>query len=290
MPTPIAACKLHNRAVLSITGPDSRDFLQGILTNTIFAVGPDRALYAALLTPQGKMLFDFFITAHQDALLFDCESSRKTDLIRRLMMYRLRAKAEITDRSDDFSLWAIPRTERDDSVFGDLAKAGAAKAFEDGVLYCDPRDQGMGWRAILPQKATIFTDQGMEPYESLRLSRGMTDGSRDFVPEKTLALEANLDVFNGVDFSKGCYVGQELTARTKHRGKVRKRLVPIEIDGDAPQSGTAIEQDGKTVGDIRSSHKNAAIALLRMEALEGPALMADGKAVTVRHPSWLDGL
>ncbi|WP_281301959.1 MULTISPECIES: hypothetical protein [unclassified Iodidimonas] len=293
------AHRLPDRALLSIKGPEARDFLQAILTQNIHALSPDKALYAALLTPQGKMQFDFFLSEAEDGSIYlDCEAGQKADLLRRLMLYRLRSKAEITDRSDDFDIWVLSSDILADILsqenlpqwpaVGDTA--GAAASFPQGVIYRDPRHQGIGLRAILGKNAESPApiDPSAQSYEIRRLDLGLLDGSRDYLADKTLALEANLDLLNGVDFTKGCYIGQELTARTKHRGKIRKRLLPAIIKGGAPATGTPIEKNGKAVGEIRSHEGDRAIALIRIEDLDNPDLLADGRPVQIIHPDWLD--
>ena len=260
------AVRLSERGVLAISGPEARDFLQNIITNDINKVKPDQAIYAALLTPQGKYLFDFFIAEQNNRLLIDCEASRKDALLRRLMLYRLRARADIDDISDQMAVWAGPwPTPFPDRT--DLMQAGAALVLEDGVVFADARAHPMGWRAILPTDTTLLNDSGTngrDAYEKRRITLGLPDSSRDMEPDKTLALEGCLDELNGVDFTKGCYVGQELTARTKHRGKVRRRLLPVTIDGGAPAPGTDILKNEKVIGTVRKGQVEHAIALLRI--------------------------
>lgn len=278
------AFRLSSRSVISVSGEDARDFLQGVLTNDIYKLAPDRALYSALLTPQGKFLYDFLIAGKDGALLFDCDGARADGLLRKLMMYRLRAKAAIDPADDSYAVWAL--TTPPEGVT--LDDAGAAAAWLGGVVYRDPRMAAVGCRALLPvDAAPEMATAGEDAYHVHRIACGLPDGARDMEVEKTLALEGDLDVLNGVDFNKGCYVGQELTARTKYRGKLRRRLVPLDIPDGAPDPGTPVELDGKAVGDIRSAAGAHAIAMLRTEALAGGALTAGGRAVTPRLPDWL---
>ncbi len=269
------AIKLTGRGVISVSGPDAAGFLQGLITNDIRNAGPGRALYAALLTPQGKYLHDFFIIGNDGGFLLDCERQRRADLLRRLMMYKLRAKAEITDLSEKMTVWA---------VFG----TGDA----EGIVFDDPRHPGLGRRVIVekgvrPHRAVA----PFKTYETLRLALGIPDGSRDMAVEKTFILEANLDELSGIDFLKGCYVGQEMTARMKHRTTVKKRLLPVTLDGDAPPAGTPVlDESGKTAGDIRSGLNGRAIAYLKLEALVGRRpLSCDGLRLTPEIPDWLQG-
>jgi len=278
------AFRLSSRSVISVSGDEARDFLQGVITNDIGKVAPARAIYSALLTPQGKFLYDFLIAEKDGGLLFDSDGARADGLLRKLMMYRLRAKAAIAPADDSYAVWAL--TDAPEGVT--LESAGAAADWLGGVVYRDPRMVEVGCRAILPVDATPeMTIADEDAYHAHRIACGLPDGAQDMEVEKTLALEGDLDVLNGVDFNKGCYVGQELTARTKYRGKVRRRLVPLDIPEGAPEPGTPVEMDGKTVGDIRSASGRRAIAMLRTEALEGGALTAAGRAATPRLPDWL---
>jgi len=286
---PAKAVRLADRSVISVSGAEARDFLQNILTNDVRKITPERAIYAALLTPQGKYLFDFFIAERDGELLFDCEAARKDELLRKLMMYRLRAKAEIVDRSEEEAVWAIFGETEGKELLAVLDQPGACEGYKSGVLFRDPRLAAMGWRAILPAgEAPGFEEGDRESFEAHRLTQGVPDGPRDMEVDKTLALEADLDLLDGVDFEKGCYVGQELTARMKHRGKVRKRLMPVQLSGGKAEPGAEIVRDGKTVGTIRSVAGDKAIALLRLDALEASDLAAGPASVQIERPVWLD--
>ncbi len=259
---------LHDRAVLTISGEDRKKFIQGLITNDIEKISENTALYAALLTPQGKYLHDFFISEVGDTLYLDCESERLSDLFKRLMMYRLRAEVEITDCSDKYSIFATS-----DNLVGAI------------VSYTDPRQPLMGYRAI----HEVTDEKTNEQYDRLRLKFGLPDGSRDFDIDKTLILEGNMEQLNGVDFDKGCYVGQEVTARMKHRANLKKRLLPVKIDGDLPERGTEItDGTGRKVGDIRSGRDNMAIGYFRLALMEfGTAYDCGNALVTPWRPEWL---
>ena len=280
------ALLLAGRTVVSVGGADARSFLQGLITNDIDKVTPDRAIYAALLTPQGKYLHDFFIAEGADALLLDCAADGVDDLIRRLRMYKLRSDVSIDDRTGDFQVYAVLGGWAD----GPGASPGDAQAVGGGIAFTDPRMAALGARLILPAGAEPdMADGAFEDYERLRLSLGVPDGPRDIEAERTLILEADMDELNGVDFHKGCYVGQELTARMKHRGKVRKKLVPVEVSGPLPDPGTAVTVGGKTIGAIRSGFDGQAMALIRLEDLDGVEWAECGAArVKPRIPDWLE--
>jgi len=273
-----------DRDVLRLTGEDRAAFLQGLVSNDMRKVAPDRAVFAAFLTPQGKYLHDFHVVALGDAWLIDCEAGRGADLFRRLRMYKLRSKVELADVSADWVVAAIPG-EAGNAALGLAGEPGAARALADGIAHVDARTAALGARALLPKataKAALagtgLSETGPEEWDRLRLTLGVPDGSRDLVPEKTVLLEANYDSLNAIAWDKGCYMGQELTARTRYRGLLKKRLAPVLLDGPAPEPGTLILRDGREAGEMRSSRDGIGLALLRLEALEGdvgPLLAGD---------------
>jgi tRNA-modifying protein YgfZ len=286
---------LEERGIVAVSGPDRRNFLQGLVSNDVARLAADRALYAALLTAQGRYLHDFFMAERDDAIWLDAERARLADLSRRLAIYRLRAKVEIAERGE---LAVV-------AIFGagalrglDLpGEAGAARPWRDGVAWVDPRLAALGARAILP-KATFgaardaagLAAAGFAAYDRHRLILGVADGSRDLVPEKSLLLEAGFDELNGVDWQKGCYVGQELTARTKYRGLVKRRLVPVAIAGPVPAPGTAVFASGSEAGEMRSSREGRGLALLRLDAATAGRPLRCGEAVLVPSaPEWMRG-
>ncbi|MFE0756426.1 YgfZ/GcvT domain-containing protein [Inquilinus sp. NPDC058860] len=271
----MAEFTLLDRDVLRLTGEDRAAFLQGLVSNDMRKVAPDRAVFAAFLTPQGKYLHDFHVAALGDAWLIDCEAGRGADLFRRLRMYKLRSKVELADVSADWAVAAIPG-ESGNAALGLSDEPGAARALADGAAHVDARLAALGARALLPKataKATLeglgLAETGPEAWDRLRLTLGVPDGSRDLVPEKTVLLEANYDSLNAIAWDKGCYMGQELTARTRYRGLLKKRLAPVLLDGPAPEPGTVILRDGREAGEMRSSRDGIGLALLRLEALEG---------------------
>lgn len=285
---------LPARALLSVTGPEARPFLQGLISNDIDKATPGWAIHAALLTAQGKYLHDFFIAVRGDgALLIDCEAARRDDLKKRLTIYKLRSKAviEALDGWQVFAAWG----DRALSALGLGADAGSAAPFREGVAFADPRLAALGARVLLPGDgssvlaAAGLTQADAEAYDRWRLSHGVADGSRDLEPEKSILLESNFEELNGVDFDKGCYVGQELTARTKYRGLVKKKLVPVELSGTAPEPGTQIFLDGKDAGTMRSARDGHGLALLRLDALDAAkgALTAGDARLVPRLPGWM---
>ena len=292
MPNMKLIVPLDDRAVIAISGEDAREFLQGLITNDIEKVSPTQAIYAALLTPQGKFLHDFFITEYKERLLIDCESERISDLIKRLTMYRLRAKVDITDESEQWEVGVmLPMSDVGGLGSGETqpgeAEAGTARTRFDGVSYIDPRNAALGERIIrkVDEDDNFSTDETLleknrAAYHARRLVLGIPDSTADLIPEKSMPMEAGFDLLNGIDFEKGCYVGQEVTARMKHRDLVKKRLFPVTFDGEVA-AGTDINCDGVTAGELHSVQGNRGLALLRLDLVEKGGLTANGVSVWV---------
>jgi folate-binding protein YgfZ len=261
------------RGLVAATGPDAVPLLQSLVTNDVEKVTPERSVYAALLTAQGRFLHDFFIVHWPDGVVLDCERARQDDLVKRLTLYRLRAKVQFASLNDSHVVALIWGARSDQS---------------DGVALADPRHVALGHRAVLPRTdaqarlAAMGLSSGTsEDYDTLRLSLGVPDGSRDLEVERALLLENNFEALGGVDFNKGCYVGQEITARTKYRGLAKKKLLRVHGAAPLPPPGTIVLRDGKEAGELRSSLGTDGLALLRLDALEGGALDAAGVALTV---------
>jgi hypothetical protein len=260
---PIAA--LPDRGLVRVSGPDRFTFLQGLVSNDVTGPLP---VWAALLTPQGKWLHDFFVVAGEGSLLLDCEAARADDLVARLKKFRLRAKVDLA-REDGWH------------VFAGWHEA----ACPDGG-WPDPRLPAAGWR--LMAAACMAADADAAAYDLHRLSLGLPDGLRDLEPEKSILLENGFDELRGVSWSKGCFMGQELTARTRYRGLVKKRLMPVELAGPLPARDTPLMQGGTEVGVMRSGRDRSGLALLRLEALGHDAAITAGRTVlTPRVPDWM---
>ena len=287
---------LGARGLVTVGGPDRATFLQGLISNDIQRVAPDRAIWAALLTPQGKYLHDFFVSEIDGVFYLDCERDRLMDLGQRLSRYKLRAKIDL-GIAEGHIVAALPGKAALGRA-GLAAEPGAARALTGGVIYVDPRLAEAGARAVLPKtggeamlQALGFVPGEFRDYERLRLECGLPDGSRDLVVEKAILLESNFDELHGVDWNKGCYMGQELTARTKYRGLVKKRLLPVDIAGDAPPPGTQVLLGEKDAGELRSALDGKGLALLRLEQLErvlqGDGVLKAGDATLTPHkPDW----
>lgn len=262
--------RLEDRAVLALSGPDVRPYLQGLITNDVEKVGPGRAAYAALLTPQGKILFDFIIAEGDGVLLLDCAAPAREALAKRLKLYRLRAKVEIE-----------PRDQL--GVYVDLTGRPA----ERGNGFADPRLEALGPRFISAVAEMPDNVANAQSYHTERLKLGVPEGT-DFGSDKIFALDAGLDELHAVSFTKGCYVGQELTARMKHRGTARKRL--LLASGNAlPPDGT-LSAGGKDIGEMMASYGDTGFALVRLDRLEeaaGATVMLNASPVALTKPAWL---
>jgi folate-binding protein YgfZ len=257
---------LSDRAVLALGGADARPFLNGLVTQDIVALPDASVCYAGLLSPQGKALFDMFVQGNGPELLIDVAAARATDLLKRLTMYKLRAKVRLGLRPDLAVL------------------AGWQNSPYPDAACHDPRLALMGWRWIGPVSA-LSPDASLQDYHSHRISHGVPD-TADIGTDQLLWLETNADLLNGVSFTKGCYVGQENTARMHHRAKVRKRLCRVISTEGLPISGTPILAGNREAGHLLSVMGDQGLALIRLEYLEtGAALTAAGEPVRLEMPT-----
>lgn len=257
------AGSLADRAVLRISGAEARHFLNNLLTADIERLASGTAAYAALLTPQGKILFDMFVVDASDGFLIDCAAVQQAELAKRLGFYRLRAKVEIAQVDDLHVLVSS------DAPAGDLR-------------YADPRVADIGWRAFAP-----LPPAAAQGYDAARLRLGLAD-SADIGSGATFPHEANLDQLDAVSFTKGCYVGQEVVSRMEHRGLARSRMLPVTLAGAAPEKGAEIRSSGTLVGTLLSASGNRALALLRLDRLADAhePLQTAGATLTVHKPTW----
>jgi len=285
---------LEARGLLRVDGPDARSFLQGMVSNDVTKVGSERAVWSAFLTPQGKFLHEFFMTEEPGgkALLLDCEAARLDDLRSRLSRYKLRANVELTGVSAAYTVAAIFGAGALEAL-GLPAEPGVTAPFGGGVIYVDPRLAGLGARTVLPRAGAAAALEGigiaataLTSYDTLRIELGVPDGSRDLEIERSPLLENGFDELHGVDWDKGCFMGQELTARTKYRALIKKRLLPVAIEGPAPEPGTQVTAEGKDAGVLRSSVDGVGLALLRLDRLEAPLLAGEAR-LTPKKPNWL---
>jgi folate-binding protein YgfZ len=284
----LVAVELDRRAVLRIGGPERTGFLQNLVSADVARVAGGHAVWSALLTPQGKYLADFFLYPSGDSFLLDTEAELATDLQRRLTLYRLRAKVTIEQPDPALHVYAL-LGDGAAAAAGLPSEPGACRSLPDGVAAVDPRPVALGVRVVSDRMPELpmarpgrFAD-----WDRARLLTGVPDGTRDLVVEKTTLLEAGFDELGGVDFAKGCYVGQELTARMKYRGLLKKRLLPVAIEGEAPPPGTPLlGPDGREAGEMRSACGDLGLALVRLEAFD-QQLTAGASRLRVRRPAWV---
>jgi folate-binding protein YgfZ len=274
------AALLADRAVLRVAGADARKFLQGMLTNDVDKFSDGQAMYAGLLAPQGRILFELFVVASREDFLIDVAKGRLAELIKRLGFYRLRSKVEIEE-------------EPDITV---AAAWGGFPTLPHGVIaYVDPRLTALGWRVILPSGIGA-SELGCASvpeadYHAMRIKLGVPEGGRDYAFGDTFPHEALFDQLNGVDFNKGCYIGQELVSRMEHRGLARKRIVPVEGKAALPSPGTEVTAGDIAIGTLGSSTGASGLALIRLDRAEealakGGSLKAGDVEITLRQPEF----
>ncbi len=234
---------LSDRAVIRLTGDDRTTFLQGLITQDMNRLAHERAIFSALLTPQGKILFDFFVIADSDALLIDCNADAAPALLKRLSMYKLRAKLAL-------------------AIDDGLTVCAGASEIKDG--FADPRHDAMGWRSISTQADAAVSDA----YDLRRIAAGVPEFGKDFGSDEMFLTDVNYDLLNGVNYKKGCFIGQEVTSRMKRKGDIRRRTLIASFDGGAPSKGAAITAGASTLGEILSGTEDAALAAVRLDRLE----------------------
>lgn len=253
---------LESRALISVRGPDARSFLNNLLTQDVLDLTPGMIRFAGLLSPPGRLLFDLFVVGESDGVTLDVDGQQRDALLQRLVMYRLRAKVDImSDARSVFVSWP-------DVVEGFVA---------------DPRTGLLGGRAYGSNPTVTATS---EAWDAHRLDVGVPDPTHDAGQDKTYPIEANFDLLNGIDFAKGCFVGQETTSRMKRRGEIRKRMLPIAFEGPAPLRGTELLNGDLRVGEVLTGRTGMAMSQVRLDRLDGD-LTVDGRPVAVRWPVWM---
>jgi tRNA-modifying protein YgfZ len=256
---------LPSRALIAVAGEEWRGFLQGLLTQDVETLAPGEARFGALLTPQGRLLYDLFMVGREEGCWLDCQTQSRVALLQRLTIYRLRAKVTLaTDETPVNAAW------------------GARPAGEGWVG--DPRLAELGWRSYGAQATPNASEA---EYDAQRLALG-APGPADWGEDSAYPLEADFDLLNGVDFKKGCFVGQETTSRMKRRGSIKSRMLPIRFEGPAPAHGAEILAGTLRAGQALSGADGIAMALVRLDRIEGAPLTVDGRPCEVVRPAWIE--
>jgi len=285
------AALLPERGVVKVAGNDARHFLNGLATNDIGKVLPTAAQFAALLTPQGKIIVDFIVAEAPaedgGGFFLDCPRALAPALVEKLKFYKLRAKVTVEDLSEALGVMAVWDGQNSDNAESDY-----------GLCYADPRLAALGSRIILPPAVAAeaakdlgATLLGADAYDAHRIWLGVPRGGSDFSYGDTFPHEADMDQLAGVDFGKGCYIGQEVVSRVEHRAMARNRVVPIAFDQFAPIPGLPVTAGDTALGMIGSASNGRGLALLRLdrvgEALEsGTPIICGGIAIELIKPDW----
>lgn len=276
---------LPDRGVIKVAGEDARNFLNGLITTDLDKLKPGLGRFGALLTPQGKIIVDFLITeapaGHGGGFLIDCPKALADGLAAKLKFYKLRAKVTVDNLSNDL---------------GVLAAWDGQLAAQPDLAFADPRNAELGTRILITEdlKQKLSDLIGAElvdaaDYEAHRIALGVPRGGLDFMYSDAFPHETNMDRLAGVDFDKGCYVGQEVVSRMQHRGTARTRSVKVLLEDSSPEAGVSVMAGDKSVGTMGSSAQGKGIALVRIDrvadALDaGQPLTAGGLAVRLAEP------
>ncbi|MGE8943571.1 YgfZ/GcvT domain-containing protein [Leptospira interrogans] len=272
--------RLADRGVVRVTGEDAAKLLDNLITADLERLDKEPAVFGGLLTPQGKILFDFFVVKVPDGYLLETSKDKAADFAKRLTFYKLRAKAAIADVSGDYEVFA--------------AWDGEPAEIAEAIAFPDPRNAGLGWRLIAPagtEAASSRRFESVSRYHTHRVTIGMPEGGRDYVLGDAFPHEALFDQIGGVNFDKGCYVGQEVVSRMQHRSTARKRVVPIEGPSDIP-AGAEVKVGEAVIGSVGSSNGTRALALVRLDRVgeaigKGQPVTAGGTEITVKLPDWV---
>lgn len=267
---------LNDRTILKVSGPDAKPFLQGLVTNDVGRLAPGHPVYAALLTAQGKIISDFILSQAGEVILLDCAASRAADLASRLKKFRLRAKVQVEEAGASLAVLSAPEAPP-----ANLAVESAA---------IDPRLPELGWRWIVNAGNSLPQEIEHEPhasYDRHRIECGVPDSDLDLKPETFFPLDCNFEELQGVDFNKGCYVGQELTARMKHRATSRRRILPVAGAAPLPPHGTPLRVGEMEAGEMLGSQGPIGLAILRLDRLGNAGeVMAEGRSIQVGRPHY----
>lgn len=298
MTASLKAAVLRDRKVVALSGTDRVKFLQALVTNDIRRLAPNRPRYAGMLTGQGKLLYDFFIMAEQDRILIDIAAAHVEEFFKRLTTFKLRAEVEFVEATPPLAVTAVWGAEAAAQLGLDPEQGNGKAASAAGHhAFVDPRIAALGARLICPADYPIEAELGRQgfaivtapDYNAHRLALGVAE-SAEIAGESCYPLEANFEMLNGVDFRKGCYLGQELTARMKLKGELRKRVLPVAGTAALPSAGTPVTAGGAELGRLIAASGAQGLALVRLDRLaeaEEGAIVAQGVPLRVHWPSWL---
>lgn len=284
----VSAVKLENRALIHVGGADAETLMQGLITFDMDRLKTNDGGFGALLTPQGKVMFDFFILPFEDGFLLDTHGDVGADLLKRMTMYKLRADVQLKDMSDDLSVISL-MTNSDDISPPQLA----------GACIADPRHIELGHRLYVPsaERDSVLGEAGFTlseqaVYTAKRIELAIPEAPMDYAYGDVFPHDINLDQINAVGFDKGCFVGQEVVSRVKHRGSARKRIVMVSSTEMLPEPGTDIQSEKKSIGKLGSVDNHNGLALVRIDkvndALENGHFINAGSArLTPALPEWV---
>lgn len=284
---------LGSRALIAVAGADWRGFLQGLITQDVETLAPGEARFGALLTPQGRLLHDLFVIGREDGCWLDVLAASRAAILQRLLMYRLRSKVTVEADETPVSILfsAHSREGGDPSRLSDPSDSAWLPAFAGMSGWVrDPRLPQLGWRGYgaEPPPGAAVADEAAR--DAAKLALGVP-GPADWGSDATYPIEANFDLLNGIDFQKGCFVGQETTSRMKRRGQVKSRMLPIAFSGPPPAAGAEVLAGTLRAGVVTSAGEGRAMALMRLDRAQGASLTVEGRAVTLERPAWfLDAL
>ena len=287
---------LKDRGIVYISGKDSKDFLQNIVTNDLNKVSNTLSAFSSLLTPQGKYLFDFIIVKHKHGYFLDCEINQIDDLINKLEMYKLNSKIEILNLSNEFQVAAISN-EKFLTLDNTKNELGFTTNYRDDPFLIDPRNINLGARVIINLEKLYMSIKKLglqleepEKYYDFSHKLGIAQINTKDLQEKLFGLECNFEELNGIDFKKGCYVGQENTARMKMKNKIRKRLIPIDTKENI-KSGSEISFKNESIGKVLIGGQYP-FALIRFDNIDkdymGKDFSCDGLKIKLLKPTWLN--
>ena len=287
---------LKDRGIVHISGDDAKSFLQNIITNDVDKVNNARSCFSSLLNPQGKYLFDFIVVKHKQGYFLDCELSQVENLIQKLNIYKLKSKIEILNLSNEFQV-AVISNEKFLSLDGSKNEEGYTISYRNDPFFIDPRNKKLGARVIINLEKLYMSIKKLglqleepEKYYDFSHKLGIAQINTKDLQEKLFGLECNFEELNGIDFKKGCYVGQENTARMKMKNKIRKRLIPIDTKENI-KSGSEISFKNESIGKVLIGGQYP-FALIRFDNIDkdymGKDFSCDGLKIKLLKPTWLN--